>query len=99
MLQDSRQHGELFLRFSVVYDHHPPSKDSPTSATLHALRKLHLRGISSSLTPRLLNSVVLVPNGIVMQFTNIVPEFDWMFPPSSNCEGGKRGKVTQTSDS
>ena len=56
-------------------------KDSPTPATLRVLRKLHLHGIPSFLALQYLNSVDPVPNGITMQFTNIVPEFDWMFPP------------------
>jgi len=59
-----------------------PRCDTPTSATLHTLRKLHLHGIPSSLTRWFMNSVNFAPNGIAMQFTNIVPEFDWLFPPA-----------------
>ena len=82
MLRDSPRLEELFLRFSLIYDYPPFSEDVPTPATLHALRKLHLRSIPSSLTCRFLNSVDLAPNGIAMQFTDIVPKFDWMFPPT-----------------
>lgn len=82
MLRDSSQLEELFLRFSAIPFHPPPVRDIPTPVTLHSLRKLHLRGISSSLTRRFLNFIDLVPNGVAMQFTNIVPEFDWMSPPT-----------------
>jgi len=82
MLQDSPQLEELFLHLSFIYHHPPFYKHSPTPAALHSLRKLHLRGIPSSLTRQFLDSVDLIPNGITMQFTNIVPEFDWMFPPT-----------------
>jgi len=82
MLQDSPQLEELFLLFGFIYDHPPFPKDSPTPASLHALQKLHLHGVPSSLTRRFLNSLDLIPNGIAMQFVNIDPEFDWIFPPT-----------------
>ena len=82
MVQDSPQLEELFLLFGFIYDHPPFPKDGPTPATLHALRKLHLHGIPSSLTRRFLNSLDLIPNGIAMQLANTGLEFDWMFPPA-----------------
>ena len=81
-LRDCPQLEELFLRFSAIHDYPLLAQDTPTPATLHTLRKLHLHGIPSSLTRWFMNSVNFAPNGIAMQFTNIVPEFDWLFPPA-----------------
>ncbi|KAF9653402.1 hypothetical protein BDM02DRAFT_3257923 [Thelephora ganbajun] len=81
VLRDSPQLEELFLNFDI-YNGFPSVPNIPDPAALHALQRLHLRGVRSTLTRRFLNLVDLVPNGIAMQFTNIIPEFDWMAPPT-----------------
>lgn len=81
-LRDSPQLEELFLHVGAVFNYTTSAQDIPAPAILHALQKLHLRGTPSSMTRRLLNLIDLAPNGIAMQFTNITPELDWMFPPT-----------------
>ena len=81
-LHDSPQLEELFLRLNTIYDCLPPAQDIHTPATLHALRKLHLHGLSSAQIHQFLNFVDLAPNGIAIQFTNTAPGFDWMLPPT-----------------
>ena len=81
MLRESPQLEELYLRCASANDFPQFTKKMPTPVILHALRKLHLRNIPSSLTGQLLRSVDLIPNGIAMQFTNIVSGLDWLFPP------------------
>jgi hypothetical protein len=80
MLRDNPQLEEFFLRQGITIDNLPPSQGEPTSATLHALQGLHLCGVHPILTRQFLGLVDLSPNGIAMQFTNITPKLDHIFP-------------------
>ena len=77
MLQNSPQLEEFFLYLGAGYDNFPSAEDIPTPAALHALRKLHIRGLTSTLVGQFLNSIDLPRSGIAMQFTDIT-KFDWM---------------------
>jgi len=82
MLRDSPQLEELFLCVGGASRYAPSTQDIPAPVALHALQKMHLCGTSSFMTRRFLNLIDLAPNGVAMQFTNIGPELDWVFPPT-----------------
>ncbi|KAF9783010.1 hypothetical protein BJ322DRAFT_188059 [Thelephora terrestris] len=81
-LRNSRRLEELFLSLGFCSNHFPSVQDIPTLVALRDLQRLHIRGFASNLASQFLNSVDLPPNRIAMQFTNIIPQFDWMRPPT-----------------
>ena len=81
-LRSSPQLKELFLSLGYCSNDFPSAQYNSSPVALHALQRLHVRGFTSIVARQFLNSVDLLPNGIAMQFTNIMPQFDWMRPPT-----------------
>ena len=81
-LQNSPQLKELFLYLNFDYDHFPSMKGIRTPVPLHALQRLHVRNLTSTIVRQFLNIIDLPPDGTAMKFTNIIPHFDWICPPT-----------------
>lgn len=81
MLRNSPQLEEFFLHLGSGHGNPPPIKDIHPPIVLHALQRLHIRGLPPTLVGRFLKFIDLPPSGVAMQFTNI-SHFDWISPPT-----------------